>query len=170
MVPEILKRMDMLVEGGSFLGKAEEVTLPTIERTLVEYRGAGMPGPVKIPQGWNEMTLGIKLCEYTPLMLSQLEKVDISGTGLRFVGAYGGDNPGASTVGIEVVARGLVSKLDFGSAKEGEKTELETEFPLTYFKLSRNNEPQIELDFINGIEKIGTVDLAADIRQILGLT
>jgi len=169
MLPATLKRFNIFVVGGSFLGVAEEVTLPVIEKNQADYRGAGMSGPVKIDQGFNEMMLGIKLREYTPLMLRQLANVDIDGTGLRFVGAYRSDDPGAKSVGIEIVTRGRIAKLDFGTAKEGEPTELETEFPLTYFKLVRDGATLIEIDFINGIEMIGDKDLAADIRTILGL-
>lgn len=169
MLPATLKRFNMFIEGGSFLGIAEEVTLPVIEKNTTDYRGAGMGGPVKIDQGFNEMMLSIKLREYTPLMLRQLANVDIDGTGLRFLGAYRSDDPGAKSVGIEIVVRGRLAKLDFGTAKEGEPTELETEFPLTYFKLVRDGETLIEIDFINGIEKIGDKDLSADLRTLIGL-
>lgn len=169
MLPATLKRYNIHADGGSFLGVAEEVTLPTIERKVEDYRGAGMPGDVEIDQGWNKMMLGIKLREYTPHMLRQLGKIDIEGTGLRFVGAYRADTPGAKAQGVEVVARGRLKKLDFGSAKEGDTTELETEFPLTYFKYVLDGETLIELDFVNGIEVIAGTDLAADIRTILGL-
>lgn len=170
MNTEVLKRFNMFVEGGAFLDVVEEVTLPKLAHVFVDYRAGGMPGPAKMELGWEEMMLGIKFLSYPSHIMNQLAKVGVDGTGLRFVGAYGSNHAGVGSVGIEIVARGQPGSLDFGTAKLGEKTEFETEWPLTYFKLSRNNEPQIELDFINGIEKIGNVDLAADIRQILGLT
>ncbi|AWY99588.1 phage tail tube protein FII [Rhodobiaceae bacterium] len=170
MSAEGLKRFDMFIEGGSFLSVIDEVTLPKLSHVFADYRAGGMPGPAKMELGWEEMMLGIKFLSYPTHIMNQLAKVGVDGTGLRFVGAYGSTRPGVGPVGLEIVARGQPGSLDFGTAKLGELTEFETEWPLTYFKLSRNNEPVIELDFINGIEKIGSTDLAADIRQILGLT
>lgn len=169
MNPEILKRFGVFVEGGSFLGVAEEVGLPKIAHVFEDYRAGGMPGPAKMEQGWEELMLTIKFLEYPAHITQQLANVGVDGTGLRFVGAYRGDTPGAGYVGLEVIARGQPGSLDFGTAKLPGKTEFETEWPLTYYKLLRNNEPLIELDYVNGIEKIGNVDLGADIRRILGI-
>ncbi|MBG53334.1 MAG: phage major tail tube protein [Rhodobiaceae bacterium] len=169
MLPSTLKRFNIHVAEGSFIGIAEEITLPVIEKSQTDYRGAGMPGPVKIDQGYNELMMSLKLREYTPLMIRQLQQVDIEGTGLRFAGAYRSDEAGSKTVAVEVIARGRVSKLDFGNTKEGELTEFNTDFPLTYFKYVHNGETLVELDFVNGIEMIGGVDLLADTRRILNL-
>lgn len=170
MLPETLKRMAVYADGTSYLGKAEEITLPTIERATEDYRGAGMGGPVKLGVGWGELMMGIKLKEYSASMLKLLSKGAIDGAGLRFVGAFKSDDPGASAVAIEVVARGRLDKLDLGTAKEGDLTDMETEFPLSYFRFDRNGETLVELDYVNGVEVIAGEDVMAELRRIIGLS
>lgn len=169
MLPETLKKMNMFAGDQSFLGICEEVTLPKLEKNLADYRGAGMLGPVKIDQGYNELMLGMKVREMNPHLLRMLGEVDLAGTGLRFAGAMRSDEPNAPVTAIEVAVRGRLGSLDLGTANETNPTEVNVEFPLSYFKFVRNNETLIELDFVNMVEKIGGVDKMRDYRAALNI-
>ncbi len=170
MLPETLKKMNVFVDGVGYLGLAEEVTLPSIERNTEEYRGAGMGGPAMVGLGWNALTMSIKLREHTQTLLKALAKHAASDTGIRFVGAYQSDTPGAAMVAIEVVARGRLDKIDLGTAKEGQMTDSDHELSLTYFRFDRNSEPLVEFDFENGVEVIAGEDVLAEARRIIGLS
>ena len=167
MLPEILKKFDMFVDGGSFLGRVDEVTLPKIEKKMEEFQAAGMLGDVDIDMGYSKMTMGFTCRENTPAIFKLLGQVDMAGVGLRFVGAYRADGPGSPVVKQEIIARGRLATLDLGTANQKNLTELKPEFSLTYFKFVRNGETIIELDFINMIENVGGVDLYKDIRAAL---
>ena len=50
-MPRKLKYMNTFLDGISYLGVIESVTLPKLTRIMKEWRGGGMDGAVKVDQG-----------------------------------------------------------------------------------------------------------------------
>lgn len=65
--------------------------------------------------------------------------------------------------------RGQALELDPGTSKNGDKTEIKMTYNYTYFRMEIDGVVEFELDFINGVERFGSSDLVADIKQLLGL-
>lgn len=167
-LPRKLKNLNLFNDGESYIGQVSELTLPTLTRSMEEYRGGGMSGPVQIDNGQEaiemEWTLG-------GLVRSALEQYGITrhdGVQLRFAGAYQRDDTGAVDA-VEVVVRGRHSEIDFGTAKPGDDTEISVTTACSYYKLVINGTTVIEIDLVNMIENVGGIDRLSEQRRAIGL-
>lgn len=170
MLPKVIKNFNLIVDGIGFVGLAEEVTLPSLERTTESYRGGGMLGPVELDLGIEALKLEMTLAEYRDDVIKSFGITDASGINARFMAARKADNSDAASDAIEVSVRGRFKKIDPGNVKGGEMAKMKVEMPLTYLKYSVNGDVLAEIDLINGIEKIGDADRSADMRKALGLS
>ena len=166
-LPRKLKAMALFVDGQHYAGECTEVTPPTIERETEDYRAGGMNGPVKLDMGGSELTMTLKVAGHVAAMVAQYGG-SLSGTQLRLVQAVQADDAEA-VQGVELVARGRMTKFDPGTAKVGDLTEHEYEFALTYIKWVDNGTTQVEVDYVNMIENVGGVDRMAQTRAVLGI-
>lgn len=166
-LPRKLKAMALFVDGQHYAGECTEVTPPTLERETEDYRAGGMNGPVKLDMGGSELTMTLKMAGHVAAMVAQFGG-SLSGTQLRLVQAVQADDAEA-VQGVELVARGRMTKFDPGTAKVGDLTEHEYEFALTYIKWVDNGTTQVEVDYVNMIENVGGVDRMAQTRAVLGI-
>ena len=166
-LPRKLKAMALFVDGQHYAGECTEVTPPTLERETEDYRAGGMNGPVKLDMGGSELTMTLKMAGHVAAMVAQYGG-SLSGTQLRLVQVVQADDAEA-VQGVELVARGRMTKFDPGTAKVGDLTEHEYEFALTYIKWVDNGTTQVEVDYVNMIEKVGGVDRMAQTRAVLGI-
>ena len=166
-LPRKLKAMAIFVDGQHYAGECTEVTPPTLERETEDYRAGGMNGPVKLDMGGSELTMKLKMAGHVAAMVAQYGG-SLSGTQLRLVQAVQADDAEA-VQGVELVARGRMTKFDPGTAKVGDLTEHEYEFALTYIKWVDNGTTQVEVDYVNMIENVGGVDRMAQTRAVLGI-
>ena len=163
-----LKVFNLFDSGNSYRGEVEEITLPKLSRKMEEYRAAGMTGPVSVDLGNEAITL-----EWTAggLLLDALLQYGArshNATQLRFAGAYEDDDDGTVSA-VEIVVRGLHKEIDMGNAKNGDDTKQKYTTTCSYYKLTIDNKPIYEFDFINGVEKIGGKDTNTSIRRAIGL-
>ena len=166
-LPRKLKAMALFIDGQHYAGECTEVTPPTFERELEDYRAGGMAGPVKLDMGGKELMLSMKMAGHVAATIQQYGG-SLSGTQLRFVQAVQADDS-EQVQGVELVARGRMVKLDPGTAKLGDLTEHEYEFALTYIKWIDNGSTLLEVDYVNLIETVGGVDRMAQTRAVLGI-
>jgi P2 family phage contractile tail tube protein len=166
-LPRKLKNLNLFNDGETYIGQVTTVTLPTLTRSMEDYRGGGMSGPVKIDNGQEAIDL-----EWTcgGLMRSALRQYGITrhdGVQLRFAGAYQRDDTGAVDA-VEVVIRGRHSEIELGDATAGEDTEFSATTACSYYKLSINGVTEIEIDLVNMVEMVGGVDRLAAQRRAIG--
>lgn len=166
-LPRKLKQMAVFVNGQHYAGECTEVTPPTLERETEDYRAGGMNGPVKLDMGAKELVMKLKLAGHVAELVTQYGG-SLQGTQLRLVQAVQADDSD-QVQGVEIVARGRLMKLDPGSAKVGDLTEQEYEFPLTYIKWVDNGQTLVEIDHLNMIDIVGGVDRMAQTKAILGI-
>ena len=167
-LPRTLKNFLLFNDGNSYLGQVEEITLPTLTRKTEEYRAGGMMGSIKLDMGQEAIECEWKCAGIMPGVLAQYASSSASGAQLRFAGAYQRDDTG-EVDGVEVILRGRHTEIGFGSAKVGEKTEFSIKTAASYYKLSINNSPVIEIDLVNMVENINGKDVLTDIRKAIGL-
>lgn len=166
-LPRKLKAMAIFVNGTHYAGECTEATPPTLERELEDYRAGGMGGPVKLDMGGKELTITLKMAGHVAALVQEYGG-SLSGTQLRLVQAVQADDTEV-VQGVEIVARGRLTKLDPGSAKVGDLTEHEYEFACTYLKWIDNGNTLVEIDYVNLIENVGGVDRMAETRAVLGI-
>lgn len=167
-LPRTLKNFNVFVEGYSWIGVAESVTLPKITKKTDSHRGAGMIGEVDLVLGYEKIETEVTYIGFDTKLYKQLAKCGISDLPIRYVAIYE-EQDTCTTQGIEIYMRGTATELDPGDSKLGEKGETKMKYSLTYYRLEKDGVIEIELDFINGIERFGSTDLAQQIKQLLGL-
>lgn len=167
-MPKVLKHFATFIDGTSFVGEVEEVTLPKLTRKMEEWRSGGMNMPVKVDFGNEAMECEVSAGGWLKDVLKQFGNAKVDGVALRFAGAVQSDDAGEYT-GIEVHMRGRWEEIDPGSAKAGDKSEFKCKLALNYYRLVIDGEDVIEMDAINMIEKVGGNDLLATVRQLLGI-
>lgn len=166
-MPRKLKNLNLFNNGSSYLGQVTEVKLPTLTRSMEDYRGGGMSGPVKVDNGSEAIDLEWKCGGMMREVLQQYGVTRHDGVQLRFAGAYQRDDTG-SVDAVEVVVRGRHSEIDAGTAKPGDDTEFSVKTACSYYKLVSNGQTIIEIDFANMIETVGGVDRLAEQRRAIG--
>lgn len=167
-LPSKLKNFNVFNDGNNYQGKVAEITLPKLTRKLEEWRGGGMDSPIEADMGGEKLTL-----EYTGggLLLESLKQYGATKVGAymqRFAGAYQRDDDGGVDA-VEVVVRGRPTEIDMGNAKPGDGTAHKFSVACSYYKLSINDVPVIEIDPLNFIFMVDGVDRLADQRRALGL-
>lgn len=167
-LPRKLKNMNLFGDGESYLGQVASVKLPTLTRTMEDYRGGGMSGPVKIDMGQEALELESKFGGMMRGILRQYGITRHDGVLLRFAGAYQRDDTG-DVDAVEVVVRGRHEEIEIGEAKPGEDTEFTVKTACSYYKLSINGAVEIEIDLVNMVENIGGVDRLAQQRRAIGV-
>jgi P2 family phage contractile tail tube protein len=167
-LPKKLKNFNLFDGGNSYHGQVEELTLPKLSRKMEEYRAGGMTGPVSVDLGNEAITLEWTAGGIILDALLQYAARSHSSTQLRFAGAYESDDDGTVSA-VEIVVRGRHKEIDMGGAKIGDDTKQKYTTACSYYKLTIDNKPIYEFDFINGVEMIGGKDTNAAIRSAIGL-
>lgn len=165
-LPHKLKDMNLFDNGFSYLGLVPEVTLPKITLKTEAYRGGGMLAEVDVAMGLEKLEMEIKYGGAVRNKLRSLGLAGVNGSLMRWLGAYQEDATGA-VLAAEVVAQGLLTELDPGSAKVGDNTEWTAKHTLIYYKLVIGGVEEIEIDVLNNVWRVGVVDRMADIRAAL---
>lgn len=167
-LPSKLKNFNLFNDGRSYIGNVPEITLPKLSRKMEDYVAGGMTGPVEIDYMNEKIELDWTAGGLLEDALLQYGASAHDAVQLRFAGAYQKEDTGDIDA-VEVVIRGRHKEIDFGNAKVGDKTEHKYKTTCSYYKLTINDRPIIELDFVNGVEIVGGVDRSANIRAAIGI-
>ncbi len=160
--------MNAFVNGQTYAGVAETVTLPKIKRKTEDYRGAGMIGDVALSFGYEKLDASISYAGFDPTILGQLAVCGTSDLPIRFVGAYERQDT-CTIMAVEWYMRGQAIGFDPNDATLGKKSEFKMDYNVTYCRLVVDGVQIFEIDLVNGIDQWGETDLAATIIQLLGL-
>ncbi|MCY7297492.1 phage major tail tube protein [Alteromonas sp. a30] len=167
MIPRKLRDFNLFHEGGSWMGIANEITLPKLTRKMEELMLGN--GVVKIDLGNEAMEAEVTLEEFPENVLRQYGLLNHAGVQLRFAGAMVRQDGSQQTDNIEVIMRGRWEEIDSDSAKKGESHQTKAKLAVSYYKLSINGEQIIEIDHVNYIETINGKDNLAAQRKAIGL-
>jgi len=117
-LPAKLKNMALFVDGKSYVGEVESVTLPKLSRKTEAFRAGGLSGAAQIDMGLDDDALQMEwtIGGYALDALKQMGNANIDGVQLRFAGAFQRDDTG-EIVPVEVVVRGRHKEIDRGEYK-----------------------------------------------------
>lgn len=166
-LPRKLKLMNLMIDGGKFLGTVNEVTQPKLAMKAEEYRAGGQIAPVDINMGLEKLEAEFKMGGYMVELIRKFGAT-IDGMQMRFMGAYEQDDSGDVT-SVELVMRGRFSEIDPGNSKVGDDTEQNFKVPLTYYKIIVDGKELVEIDALNTIFIVDGVDKLAEHRAAIGL-
>ncbi len=167
-LPRTLKKFAVFMDGVSFLGETEEVTLPKLKRKMEDHRSGGMPGPIKIDLGQDSIEMEWKAAGFIVEQYKAYGAIKHDKVLLRFAGGIQSDD-NEEVQSVEVTVRGRAEEIDPGSTKAGDKTQQTMKMPCSYYKLVVDGETIIEIDMVNMIETINGEDRAAAWRAALGI-
>jgi len=167
MIKDVLRNLNLFVDGRGYAGRVAEVELPKLTIKTSEYRAGGMDMPVEIDMGMEKLEATITLNSYDPDVLAAFGLAPGKHVPLTVRGALT-DEDGTEKA-VVVNFRGQIKEIDKGTWKPGEDATLKFSVALRYYKLEHDGRLIYEIDPENMIRVIDGVDQLAARRAALGL-
>jgi hypothetical protein len=161
---------NVYLEGQSFLGRAEEINLPTVKFKMSEHKAIGLFGSMEFPSGMDKMECKIKWNSLYPEVMKILANPFKSVT-MQVRASIEGYNSEGRIEELPLVIFLTVQSKDFplGNFKQHDNVELENMFNVYYFKMEIDSEEIIEVNVLSNIYKVNGVDQFAQYRANLGI-
>jgi P2 family phage contractile tail tube protein len=160
---------NVYLDGDSFLGRADTVTLPEIKRIMTDHKGLGMVGAVKLPSsGFEALEAKIKWNSIVSDALRATlgrKTVNLQIRAVRDDVVSGGVS---DEIPILITMVAIAHTTPLGEFKQNEKVMPEQTYTVYYLKLEEDGAIVFELDALANVFKIGTEDALARFRRILG--
>lgn len=167
MITDVLKNMNLFVDGRGHAGKVDELNPPKLTLKTEEHRAGGMDAPVELDMGMEKLETDFTLSSFDKEVLKQFGLAPGSQIPLTIRGALESEDGTVTPVIINL--RGKIKELDFGSWKPGDKAQLKAVVALRYYKLTHGQDVVHEIDAEGMIRTVNGVDQLAGQRTALGL-
>lgn len=164
---DILKYLNLFVEGRGYAGSIEEYSPPDLTTTTEEVRAGGMDAPIDVDMGLEKLTCSFVLVGYDDDVLALWGVKENGGISLRAKGSL--ESLDGTTKAVTHEMRGKITQLGRGSWGAGNKPSLTITMSLTYYKEMHDSRVLFELDPINMVRVIDGVDQLAEHRKNIGL-
>jgi len=162
-LPRQLKAFNLYIDGTSYAGRADTITLPPLNFVVEAHRAAGMDGSVELEMGMELMPFSAVLSDYSPDLIALMGQNDVPVVARGSVQAQGG-----ATEAVIVNMRGLFKGLEFATWQGGTKSTKTISSTLSYFRYRQRDVEYCEIDIINMVRKFGGVDQLAAHRNNIG--
>lgn len=165
-LPRHLRNFNIMIDGRSFAGLADEVTLPSLSISTQDYRAGGMDSPVDIDMGMDKMELSVTISDYNESVIAGF---GLLGTGIPLTvrGAIQRQGEAAQPVVIKTLAN--LKARSTGSFSAGGKQSTTLTYSLRKYSESINGVEYVNIDVENMIRVINGVDQLASQRSAIGL-
>lgn len=165
----MLSNANVYMDGNSLLGRAAEVELPDVKYKTADFDALGMIGITELFAGLEKMEAKIKWTSfYTEVMREAANpfktvRLQVRSNLETFQG-------GGKVNEIPVVAliTGTFKNLPGGSRKKGEPAQPETNFSVSYIKVTVDGDELYEIDVLQNIYKVDGKDLLETYRKNIG--
>jgi P2 family phage contractile tail tube protein len=160
---------NVYMDGNSFLGRAEEITLPQVKQVMAEHKALGMVGKAEFFSGIDKMETKIKWNSYYSDVLKKaanpVKAVQLQAR--ASLETYTGQGR-VKEVPVVVHLAGTFKEFPLGALKQHDNVELETTMNVYYIKLVVDGQEIVEIDVLGNIYKVDGVDILADYRKNIG--
>lgn len=167
MITDVLKNMNLFVDGRGHAGKVDELNPPKLTIKTEEHRAGGMDAPVELDMGMEKLETDFTLSAFDKEVLKQFGLAPGNQIPLTIRGALESEDGTVTPVTINL--RGQIKELDFGTWKPGDKNQLKVMVAPRYYKLTHGADLIHEIDVAGMIRVIDGVDQLAGQRAALGL-
>lgn len=161
---------NIYLDGESFMGRAEEVTLPEVAAKMVDHKGLGMVGELELPGGLQKMSCKIK---WGGIYTEAMKKTHDVFTSVRLMVRSSVDTfEGGTRVGeMPLVAFLTLTPKKAGGLvfKPQDNVEREDEFNVTAYTLEIDGEEIVDIDIMANIWVVNGIDQLENFRANLGL-
>lgn len=164
-----LTNANVYLNGGSILGTAEEVMLPSIVHKMVEHKALGMIGTAEFFSGIEKMEAKIKWNSmYQKTMLASSNPV--KSVSLQVRSSLETYDSGGRIAEVPVVCfmTAQFKSVPMGNFKQHDNVELESSLTVYAVKLEIDGQGIIEVDVLANIYKVNGEDIMATYRANLG--
>lgn len=164
-----LVNANVYVNGNSFLGRAEEVTLPAIKAKTVEHKALGMVGVLELPAGIEKLEAKIKWSSLYPEVLGNAAnpynpvQLQIRGS-LETYNAMGR----IAEVPVQCFMTATFKTFPGIGIKHQDPAEVETELAVSYYKMVIDGRDIVEVDVFSNIWKVEGEDILAAYKANIG--
>ena len=165
-MPQILRSMNLYVDGQGYAGQVEEITLPKLTIKTEEYRGGGLDAPIEIDTGMEKLECDFTVNNYDAALLRFWGLSSGNRVNITLRGAVDGDD------GVEAVIvnlHGSWKEIDMGTWKPGEKSALKVQLAATFYQLTIGGTVVIQIDVPNMVRMINGQDVLRDVRDAIGI-
>ena len=167
MIVDILRNVNMFVDGNGYVGRIDEVVLPKLTVKTEEFRAGGMDAPVEIDQGMEKLECSMSTSGVDQALLERFGLVLGQTVPITFRGALRSED---ATVKAAVASiRGRIKEIDFGTWKPGEKVPMKAMVAVRYYKFELAGQQLHEIDVENMTRVINGVDQLEALREALGV-
>ncbi len=166
MLDDILKNVNLFVDGRGYAGNIETLTLPKLTMKVEEFRNGGMDAPLDVELGMEKLECEFTLTRFDRETLSLFGLAQGQTVPLTIRGAIESDNGGLLTVIVNL--QGFIKEVDYGNWQPGEKATVKYMVALRYYKLTHGASVIHEIDIPNMVRTINGVDQLALTRTALG--
>lgn len=165
-----LTNCNVYVDDKSFLGRAEEVSLPEVNFTLSEQKALGMIGVRQFPNGIDKLEGKIKWNSFYDDVFKKFSN-PFKGIKLMVRSSVriweGGDLVDEKAMVCYITCQ--MKKIPFGTYKQNDNAEFESDIVCSYLKLEYDGQLITEIDVDNNIYNVAGQDLLAKYRTNLGI-
>ena len=164
---DILKYLNLIVDGRGYAGKIEEYNPPDLTVTTEEFRGGGMDQPIDIDMGQEKMTCSFVLTSYDADVLALWGVKDGSTVQLTAKGSL--ESLDGTKTAVTHNMQGKMISVARGTWGSGNKPSLTITMSLRYYREIHGQRTINEIDVINMVRAIDGVDHLAEHRANIGL-
>ena len=167
MIVNVLKNVNLFVDGRGFAGQVMEVNLPKLTVKMEEHRDGGMDAPAEIDMGLEKLECDFSTSNIDAGLLRSWGLAPGSLVPVTFRGALESEDGTVTPVVASV--RGQVKEVDYGTWKPGEKVPLKCAMAVRYYKFEHDGALIHEIDVDNMVRIVNGVDRLAEQRAALGI-
>ena len=160
---------NIYIDGDSFLGKVEEITLPDLKPMMSEHKALGLVGKFELPSGFEKMEGKVKFNSKYPAVATKFANVygfmQIQVRANIEVISSSGRTEVPYVCSLTIQSK----KYQLGGFKQHDNVESESDFNVLYVKETIDGQVKLEFDVLSNIYKVDGVDLLAKYNKNLGV-
>ena len=167
MIQDILRNINLFVDGRGYAGNVVELNLPKLTIRTEEHREGGMDAPVEIDMGLEKLECDFTTSAVDVELLLRWGLAPGEQTPVTFRGALQSEDASVKAVVAEM--RGPFKEIDWGTWKPGEKAPLKCMLTPRFYRLTHDGRVVHEIDVENMVRIVNGVDQLAAQRAALGI-
>ena len=164
---DILKYINLTVDGRGYAGKIEEYNAPDLTLATEDFRGGGMDAPIDIPVGMEKLTTSFVLTSYDADVLALWGVAEGNLTQLTARGSL--ESLDGTKTAVVHKMQGKLLSVARGTWGSGGKPSLTITVGLRYYSEIHGQRVISEIDVINMVRVVNGVDELTVHRANIGL-
>lgn len=164
---QILKNFNIYVDGRSYAGNVDEITLPNLNITGEDYRAGGMDAPLEIDMGMDKLEASFKVSKWDRNLIAKWGATNGGRVPLVFRGAL--EDRDGTVIPVEVSLYGKIHGLETDTVAPGARVGQSYRFACSRYLYKQNGEVLHDIDVPNCKRIIDGVDRLAAIRNAIGI-